>query len=72
MPDYRMVKNPGMLRGTVIEAGDRGLTGSVDIRYRDSNTFVSLAVDDGEGKHVSQEHWRFADNISPENCRAAQ
>jgi hypothetical protein len=41
----------------------------LDIRYRDGNTFVSLAVDDGKGKRVPQEHWKFIGAISPEDCR---
>jgi hypothetical protein len=41
----------------------------LDIRYRDGNTFVSLAVDGGEGR-APQEHWRFVGMISPEDCRA--
>jgi hypothetical protein len=41
----------------------------LDIRWRDGNTYVSLAVDDGKGRRVPQEHWRFAGAISPEDCR---
>jgi hypothetical protein len=41
----------------------------LDIRWRDGNTFVSLAVDDGKGRRVPQEHWKFAGTISPDDCR---
>jgi hypothetical protein len=41
----------------------------LDIRYRGGNTYVSLAVDDGKGKRIPQEHWKFIGLISPEDCR---
>jgi hypothetical protein len=41
----------------------------LDIRYRGGNTYVSLAVDNGKGQRVPQEHWRFTGLISPEDCR---
>jgi hypothetical protein len=63
MPSYRTVKNPGVLKGTVIEADDRGLTGSVD---------PAIGLGTEPDRPDAQLDIRYRDsNVSPEDCRAS-
>lgn len=53
-----------------LDVGEGKPAAQLNIRYRPNATYVSLMVDDGTGKRVASEHWRFKGHVSPDDCRA--